>query len=203
MSDKEQIQAFKDWWKKNGKTILFGIVLFFILNTSMIYIKNYNIKYKTNASNTYTRLIASQSENKPDEVKLFANDLTQKYSRSVYASLGMLMLAKNEVDSGKLDNAVIDLQWIINKNKDKKITQIAKIRAARILLSQNKPNEALATLHKINDQAYVVEVLELKGDIALAMQNKKDAAKFYQQAFDDSAKLEIQAPLLSMKLNAI
>lgn len=199
ISDKEQIQVIKDWWKKNGKVIILGIILFLVLNSSVIYMRKYNAQYKTNASDTYTRLISSQSQNKIDEVKLFADELQKKYPRSIYASLGLLIQAKNEVEKGKLDSAFNDLMWIINKHKDTKISQIARLRAARILLSENKPQEALKLVNKIDDDSYQVAIDELKGDIALSMQNKNTALKEYQHALDGSVKLDIKSPLLNMK----
>ncbi len=201
LSDKEQVQIIKDWWKKNGKIVLLGIVLFLVANTSIIFIKNYIAKYKTNASIAYTQLIAAEATNNISDLKLFANELTQKYKRSVYAGLGMLMLAKNDVVSGNLDTASSDLKWVIDKTYNKSIRQIARLRLARILLAQNKPQEASEVLKKIDDKSFNIAIAELNGDIALVLNNKDAAARIYQQALIDSENTKNKSPLLHMKAN--
>jgi predicted negative regulator of RcsB-dependent stress response len=202
LSDKEQVQLVKDWWKKNGKLILICLIIFLALNSLYIYYKNYQTKYREQASNAYVALINAETTNKTEEAKLFAKDLMQKYPRSIYASLGGLFLAKNAVTTGKFDDAVKDLTWVSKKAKNASFRQIAKIRAARVLLQQNKYQDALNMLEKIDDPAFNPATLEIKGDILLAMQKKSDAAAAYKTATDDSATLEKQSPLLTLKNNS-
>lgn len=202
LSDKEQVQLIKDWWKKNGKLILICLIAFFALNSLHIYYKKYQTRYSEQASNAYVALVNAETTNKTEEAKLFAKDLMQKYSRSIYASLAGLFLAKDEVTAGKFDDAVKDLTWVSKKAKNASFRQIAKIRAARVLLQQKKYQDALNMLEKVEDTAFNPAISEVKGDILLAMQKKPDADIAYKKAADDSEHLEKQSPLVTLKNNS-
>ena len=200
-SDQEQIQMLKDWWKKYGTTILMGLMVFFVVNFSWQFWQNYQRKYANGASLMYTQMLSLLQMKKMDEVQLLGDHLFKDYSRTSYASLAGLVLAKEAVDQQKLDVALTQLQWVIKHAANNNLKQIAKIRAARILFADNKNQDALDLLSKTDDPGYTPAIAELKGDILLAMGQKEKAAAAYQEALHDSDKL--QSPLLKMKLERL
>ena len=200
-SDQEQIQMLKDWWKKYGPTILTGLLVFFIANFSWSFWRNYQQRYTGEASLLYTRMLSALQQQKSDEVQMFGNYLLKDYKRTPYASLAGLLLAKAAVDQQKLDLALTQLQAVINTSSTATLKQIAKIRAARVLLALHKNPEALDLLRKIDDQSFLAEVLETRGDIWLAQEKKTEAIAAYQDALLHST--EVQSPLLKMKLERL
>jgi predicted negative regulator of RcsB-dependent stress response len=200
MSDKDQVQMIKDWWKKYGTTILTAIVVFLAANFSVQYWHKYTAQKKEQASILYTQMINAYAENKPSEFKLFAQNLMQNYESSSYASFAAMMLAKEAVGNNKLDEALSDLQWVKKNAKSSTLRQLAETRAARILLAENKPVQALETLHNGNQkQAFAPIVNEVKGDALLLQNNEKEAAKAYAAAMNNPATKETSSPLLQMK----
>ena len=197
-SDQEQIQMIKDWWKKYGTTILMAIMVFFIVNFSWQFWQNYHRKYVDGASLMYTQMLSMLQMKKIDEAQLLGNSLQKDYRRTPYASLAGLTLAKMAVEQQKSAEALTELQWVVKYAANDNLKQIAKIRAARILFADNKNQEALDLLRKVDDAGYSPAVFELKGDILLALGQKDQAISAYQEALRVSGKT--QSPLLKMKL---
>lgn len=200
MSDKEQVQMLKDWWKKHGTTILVAIAVFFVANIAIRYWKQHDIQQKELSSTAYIQLLNAEMQNKSTDVELFAKNLMQRYSHTVYASLAAMIIAKNDVSAGKLDEALKNLQWAMKHSKSADLKQLATIRSARILLALHKPAEALDLVTKTDQKRLAPALNEVKGDILLAMGNAKDAKDAYQKAEANSADLETQSPLLKMKV---
>lgn len=201
MSDKEQVQVIKDWWKKNGTFIIFVIAFFLITNVAIRYYKHHKEQMQEQASTAYTQLINSQMQHKNVEVKLFADDLMKNYSRSVYAGFAAMILAKENVEQNKLDEALKNLQWVIDHSKNKDVKTIAKIRIARIFLAQNKPQEALKMAESIQDKTFAIAADEIKGDSMLEMGKQKSAVDLYKHAIAASSSTDAKSPLLNMKVN--
>lgn len=197
-SDQEQIQMIKDWWKKYGTTILVAIMVFFVANFSWQFWRNYHRKYVDGASLMYTQMLSMLQMKKIDEAQLLGNNLQTNYRRTPYASLAGLTLAKMAIERQKTDEALTQLQWVVKHAVNGNLKQIAKIRAARILFADNKNQESLNLLQKIDDAGYSPAIYELKGDVLWAMGQKEQAIAAYQEALRNSSK--VQSPLLKMKL---
>ncbi len=199
ISDKEQIQMMKNWWKQYGGYILFVVVVFVVVNVSWRYWQQYKHQRLEHTSMTYMQMLIAFEQQKNDEVNVYAKHLIQDYAGSPYASLAALMLAKIAIQNGDLQQAKEKLQFVIKKSSDKSLRQIARIRAARILLTTKQPQEALNLLKVVDDPGYIAEISEINGDAWLALGKLVEAKKAYQKAKDlivGGAK----SPLLQMKM---
>lgn len=200
MSDKEQIQMIKDWWKNNGTTIMVAILIFLIGNFGWRYWQNFSAQKSERASLTFTELLNAKVQNKTAEVRLYAKHLMQDFSGTYYADMAALSLAKEDVNVNNLNAAYDDLTWIFKHSHTNNIKQIARIHAAKILLAENKPKDALNMLAVIDDNAFLSLIDETKGDVLLAMGDKNAASAAYKDAKAAMAKdATVQSPLLKMK----
>ena len=199
ISDKEQIQIVKSWWKEYGYYILFTVVFFMIANFSWQYWQRQKHFRLENASMIYTQMLSALEQQKGEESKLFGEQLIKKYSSSPYASLAALILAKDAVSSGNLKMAQEKLQFVIKKAPSKTLRQLARIRVARVLIAIEKPREALDLLTTVDDKSYDAEVNEAFGDALLALDKTDEAEKAYRKAQHLSVN-KAQSPLLKMKL---
>jgi len=197
-SDQEQIQMLKDWWKKYGTTVLTGLLVFFVANFSWNFWRNYQQRHTGEASLIYTQMLSAFQMKKNDEAQIFGKQLLQEYKRTPYASLTGLVLAKEAVTQGKLDEALTQLQWVIKYAANDSWKQIARLRAARILSAQNNSQAALDLLQRIDDAGYRAAIDELKGDILLAQGKNQEASVAYQTALQNSP--QEQSFLLKIKL---
>jgi predicted negative regulator of RcsB-dependent stress response len=188
VSEKEQIQLIKDWWKKNGTTILAAIVLVFGLSFGWRYWHYYKNKQAEQASVLYEQMLSVNTAKKPADFKLFARHLIKDYAGTPYATLASLLSARENIEQNNLSDARQDLTWVIQHGKNKNFKQIARIRAARLLLADNKPQQALQLLKYINDKAFMPAILETRGNVFAAQGDKAKALEQYKNALQAAPK---------------
>lgn len=203
MSEEEQIQKIKDWWKKYGNTIIVGLIIFLGLSFGWRYWHSYKAKRAEQASILYEQALSAEMSHKMDSFKLYADQLINNYASSPYASFASFMLAREAVYANKLREAEQHLQWVIDHSGSKGFKQIARIRAARVLLTNKQPPKALELLQKVVDKAYQSVVAELQGDIYIAMGNKANALSAYKTAIAEISKKGLTSPILEMKINQV
>ena len=198
MSDKEQIQLLKNWWKQYGTSILVGILAFAVVNFGWQYWNQNKSQRTERASLMYTQLLNIADQDKNSEALLFEDHLIKDYASTPYASLAALSSAKNAVVAGKLEVALDKLQWVIKNSNVAGFRELARIRAARILLEQKKPQEALDLLAKIDDSDFAAAIDEVSGDALVAL-GKNDLAKERYQKAQQLSNGDAVSPFLKMK----
>jgi predicted negative regulator of RcsB-dependent stress response len=111
-----------------------------------------------------------------------AQILMDKFSSTPYASLAALLSAKELVSQNKLPGALTQLQWIIKNSNEKRLQQIARINAARILLAQNNSVAAMNEIKTVNDKNFEPLIHWIKGDIYTKENNAEKARAEYSDA---------------------
>jgi|GEM_PF-327693 len=209
ISNKEQVQFVKDWWKKYGTAVLTGVVAFLVVSVGTKYWRQHVARQGALASIAYSQMIAAQAQSKDDETKLFAERLIKDFPRSPYASFASMMLAKCAVNENNLIAARKYLHWVVRHESRDELRELARLREARVLLAEGKPKEALNLLQEGNSLVYAAAKHEIMGDAWLAQQDahanmdksdhgKKNAVINYRKALrDDDGKLA--SPLLQLK----
>jgi predicted negative regulator of RcsB-dependent stress response len=200
-TEAEQIEVIKEWWKKYGVTTLltFFLVIIAVFGIKMWQQRHERMLYK--ASAVYERMINASANNDTDLMQLNAARLIDHYRSSPYAQLAALMLARQAVYKGQLDVAEAKLKWIMKHGRNKALRQLARIRAARVLLAENKPEQGLELLQRIDDETFTASAQEAMGDILLALGKPDDAKKAYNDALNALPGVEVMQPLLQMKLD--
>lgn len=199
MSDKEQIQLIKNWWKEYGNSVLIALLVFAAVNFSWHYWKQYKYTQMERSSLTYTQLLSVVEQQKLDDIQLFSNKLINDYPRSPYASLAAFILAKEFVQKGDFKQALEKMQWVMAHTHKKSFSQLARIRAARLLVELKRPKESLELLAKVDDAAFGAAIEEAKGDAMIASGDNQGAEQAYQKALV-LATGEAKSPLLKMKI---
>lgn len=200
MSDKEQIQIVKSWWKEYGYYILFSMLIFIVAKFGWDRFQQYKHLHMEQASVIYTQMLDTIDQKKLEESKLFGERLIKNYSNSTYASFAALMLAKDAVQAGNLKLAQEKLQFVVKKSPSDILRQLALIREARVLIAMGKPNEAINLLTSSDNKNYMAEVSETFGDALLALGKTDEAEKAYRKAKHINADKVPQSPLLKMKM---
>jgi predicted negative regulator of RcsB-dependent stress response len=201
ISDKEQIQLIKDWWKKNGGTIIIAIVLVLGINFGWRYWQSYKNNKAEQASILYEQMLSASLAKKPDDFKLFAQHLIKDYASTPYSSLASLFLAKENVEQNNFTAAEQNLDWVMRYGKNKSFKQIARIRAARLLINENKLRQALQLLQHINDKAFMPAILEVRGNVFAAQGNKARAIAAYKAALHVTPKDSLIRERLTHEIN--
>jgi predicted negative regulator of RcsB-dependent stress response len=88
----------------------------------------------------------------------------------------------------------------MNDSKDTQLRQIARLRLARILTDQGKPDEALKVLAQPIPAAFSANYHEVRGDAYFAKKDIPNAVAEYQSALQAADASGINASLLELKI---
>lgn len=189
-TEEEQVEALKNWWKENGRSLLLAIV---VALAGVLGWQGWQKRVEaqaTNASITYQELVdavlALRSAPDADAQRTTANHLAETlkgdFSDSGYAVLGALLMAKVQVDSGETEKALAGLTWVMENSEVEELKQLAILRAARIKLAQGDAAAANDLLESGDKGYFTAAHEELLGDTLLSLGDKAEARKAYDKA---------------------
>lgn len=182
LSDEEQEEALRSWWRENWRWIFAGIALGLALLAGWKYWQQFKLRNAEAASTLYIELERAAGSNDAGKVEQLTRDLQQKYPSSPYPQQASLVLAKLRVQAGKWDEAAAALRDVMDHSKDEALAQVARLRLARVLIEQGRNDEALTLLDPSKVPPSVGELRELRGDALLAKNDSTAARSEYQQA---------------------
>lgn len=203
-TEEEQIEALKKWWQENGKQTLVALVV--VLGGWFGY-QGYQGQQQATAeaaSAVYQEVLtlsASDKEEDKGRRQLLIDQLESDYGSTVYARFAGLIQAKEAVEAGDLDTAAAKLESVKAEASDDALRHLATVRLARVYVSQQKLDEALALVSVENVGAFTAQYEEVKGDALLAQGNKDAARDAYSKALAETQRIEGNNPLLKMKLD--
>lgn len=200
-TDQQQLDQFHQWWKNNGTSTIIIFVLALSLSFGWRFWLQYRETVFTQASANYEQLLNNVVNNNNTAAIQTANILMQNYSHTPYAPLAALMLARQFVYQGDYSDAEDQLIWVMHHGHNKSIKQIARLRAARVLLTQNQSQQAITMLNQIDDKSYLPMVYEISGDCYVALGKFDQARQSYLQAIKILPGYDVAQPILRMKLD--
>jgi predicted negative regulator of RcsB-dependent stress response len=181
LTDDEQAEALKSWWRENWAWVFSGIVVGLGLLAGWQYYQRHRAESAESASAKLEQFATAQVSDKVKAEALF-KELTDKYSNTPYAIQAQLLQAQHAVDDSDFAAAETALRAVINTSKDKELVQVATMRLARVLVEQGKSDDALALLDPAKAGAFAAQVHEIRGDALLAKHDEAGARSEYQTA---------------------
>lgn len=171
-TEEQQVEALKQWWKKNGMQVIAGAVIGFGLIIGWRYYLNYSHQQITQASALFDQIAA----NPESDVDAIYNKLKQDYASTSYVQAAALIQAKKAYESGDKEKSLLSLNAVIESSGNNEIGLIATERKARVLIDMGQLDEALKLLSVKVPENFVAVFEELKGDVYVA-QGKPDSAR--------------------------
>ncbi|MEN0036187.1 MAG: tetratricopeptide repeat protein [Cellvibrio sp.] len=210
LSEEEQIESLKRWWKDYGKTVVIAVVIAVVGYFGFTTWQDQKRQKAENASEVYEQLLKlanaepgkTLSDSDKATITHLAGELKDANRHSMYAHSAAFFLAKLAVDDNKLDVAATELKWVLSAKPEAATEQLARLRLARVLTAQKAYADALAQLSPEPAAAFTAEYAEARGDI-LKLQGDLDAARTaYEKALaaTDSQQQE-RFMLLQMKVD--
>jgi predicted negative regulator of RcsB-dependent stress response len=181
LTDDEQAEALKSWWRENWAWVFSGIVLGIGLLAGWGYYQRYTAEKSEAAAKALDEFATAQAVDKTKADALF-KELTDKYAATPYATQAQLLEAQQAVDANDLLRAEAALRVVMNDSKDAELAQIAKSRLARVLIAQGKSEDALAMLDAAKAGAFAALTHEIRGDALYAKQDLNGARAEYESA---------------------
>lgn len=198
LTEQEQIELLKNWIKQYSLVILAGVLIAIIGISGWRYWQQRQAKILTRASTLYDEMLTKRAQGE-SEATTTAKKLYDRYPKTVYGQIAALMLAKEAIDNKNYSLAEKQFHMIIKQSHIASFRQIARLRLARMLLLEQKQNDAIKTLEKVEDKNFNGLINEVRGDAYFAIKNIEMAREAYKQALTELPNSETIRPLLQMK----
>lgn len=207
-TEEEQVEAIKNWWNENGKSLIVTVVVvlsgYFGWNG---YQDHLRIQGEA-ASNVYQQLVnkatkpeSEQTEADKTELETLAAQLKTEFPDSLYAQFGGLYLAKFAIEANNFEGAAAELKALVDAGQEGPVTFIAQVRLARVLIQQEKFDDALALVATTPEASFIAQYEEVKGDALFAKGESAKALKAYQTARSAATSLGINTQALQRKID--
>lgn len=202
LSDREQEEALRTWWRDNWRWIIGGVVLGLALLAGWRYWDAYEERQAGDAARMYESVRRALDGKDVGEAGKSLDTLAAKFDKSAYTQQGRLLLAKAQVEAGKYDEALVLLRAVTEKSKDEELADIARLRAARVLVQQGKHDDALNQLKPDELGAFSAPAREVRGDALIAKGDAEGARAEYAAALtgDDAS---IDRNIVELKLQDV
>ncbi len=201
-TEEQQVEQLKEWWKDNGTPLIVGAVLGLSGFFGWKFYNEKQIAYQIAASDLY--ITVTEELEKDDKTQLIENANTVKvnFPDTSYAILAAFQLAKIAVEKNDLDSAASEFNWIITNHSNNELASTAKIRLARVLIAQQKTEEALPLLAFDADSGYFEVASLIKGDALIALEKTAEALEAYKAA-DNIGKATANHPTLKLNIEEL
>jgi predicted negative regulator of RcsB-dependent stress response len=196
-SEDEQVEALRQWWKKNGTQL---IILLVVALASVFGWQTWQQQQANESallSDQYTLMLLHIERSEPARAEEIARSLLAEAPRSLYAAAAALLLARMAVESGDLTQSEAHLRWVMTQKASPELLLLARVRLARLLLASDRLDEAMAQVAKGSEAA----VAEVRGEIALRQGDLAAARTAFELARDGYANQPDKRRWLEMRLD--
>lgn len=201
LTEQEQLQQLIGWVKKYGLSMGLGMILALVGIWGWHTWQTHQNNKLIQAADAYDAMLTAATQQQTKDMTEQANLLIKQYANTPYAQFASLMLAQTAIQQNHLTDANQPLQWAMTHGTDLPLQSIARLRLARVLLAENKPNEALTLLDQLTDQSFMGLADEIRGDIAQDLNQPKTAQKAYKKALTEIPNTGATPSLLQLKSN--
>ncbi len=193
LTEEEQIQALKSWWKDNWLSIVVPVVAVVVGYAGWSQYKNYQQSRAEAGYAQYEELVkhldvnpgTELSEVQVNAAREKASGISAEFAGSLYANQADLILARLSVEDGDLEGAAKTLAKVAAEGANESIVALANARLARVRIQMNEYDAALMLVIKAPQGGFESLYAEIRGD-ALAAQGRAESAQTaYQEAIDN------------------
>jgi predicted negative regulator of RcsB-dependent stress response len=204
LNEAEQVERLFAWWRENWAWLLSGVALGVLIIIGWFYWTNRQTVGAEQAAQLYRQLVAASDRNEFGRMESLQEQLNQSHESTPYADQGRLLLARMFVETGEYDKAVTALKAVMDGSRDEELQAIAKLRLARVLIQQDKPDEALALLKPDAAGAFTGIEQDVRGDALVAKGDAEAARAAYAAALAATTALGAEdRELVELKLQNI
>lgn len=203
VQEQEQVEAFKIWWKANGKWLLIALAVVAAGFAAAQGWKYYKTKKITEAGILYAELEKQLASNDPKRINDAGQAVIDKFGSTAYAPRAALLAAQVNIDAKDTARAKSQLEWVIKHAEESGLQNVARLKLASVLLDEKKYADALRLLEEKHPEFFRGLYADLKGDVLHAQGETAEARAAYQLAFDKTETQSKYRSLIKMKLDAL
>lgn len=205
LSEEEQIEVLKRWWREYGKVVVVALVLAVGLFWGWNIYQDRQVEKAQEGSILFEKFLSETSEmddgsltaEQQAKIAQLAEEVIAHNPDSLYADFAQMHLAKMAVDNQDYSSAIAALEEVTSEGANASIKDLARLRLARVLAADGQMEQALDVLSDTTTNGYDSAYAETRGDILMALDRQAEARTAYEAA------LQSVAPEQSMRRNIV
>jgi predicted negative regulator of RcsB-dependent stress response len=202
LSEKEQLQEIRAWWSENGRFVVAGVVLGIAAIFSWNQWRSSIEENRIEASNLFEEIMVAAFNGDLEAAEVAAGELFDNYEQTVYPEQARLALARIYMDKGRDQDAADALRELIVPGDETETQMVGRLRLAKVLLYQGKPDEVIALLKDRAESGFAARYNEVLGDAYVAEGAYAEAQAAYEAALSENPALStVDNHLIQLKLN--
>ena len=203
LAEDEELQKLKQWWKKNGNSILAGIGLGLAGIVGFNGWNSYEQSRNESASGIYAQLRQAIQSNSNDAVSQLSSELSEDFSSTPYSAGGALIAAAHLFSSGEVDASRKLLNEVISSKATETLVQTARLRLGWLELSEGNSDKVLQLVSAAGENQFVSFFAELSAEANLQKGSLQKAQDDYDRAIAALDENSDYAIILQAKRNSI
>ncbi len=198
LTDDEQLEAVKHMFKEYAPWIIGGLVLGLGGWYGIQFYRSHHNERALQAAAQFEQMTFAMQADDRNKSRAIADGLVKDFPSSPYADQAQLAIARMSVEDGHSADAVAPLTQVMDNSKDAELKQIARLRLARVLIDQGKPDDSIKLLAAGTPGSFAGRYHEVHGDALYAKKDIAGAIAEYNAALSagdggaDSALLELK-----------
>ena len=197
LTDDEQLEAVKHLFTEYAPWIVGGLVLGIGGWYGIQYYRSHQNERALQAAAQFEQMTVAMQADDRKKSRALADGLVKDFPSSPYADQAQLAIARMNVEDDHSADAVAPLTQVMNDSKDSELKQIARLRLARVLIDQGKPDDAIKLLAAGTPGSFAGRYHEVRGDALYAKKDIAGAIAEYSAALSagdgaDGALLELK-----------
>jgi predicted negative regulator of RcsB-dependent stress response len=200
----DQGEVVKKWLQENGSAIVMGLVIAFGGLFGVKQWQNWQETSRQQASYEFEVLGQLLAQDQLDAAMANFQTLQDEHSKSPYASMAALQMARARMESNQPDLAIGLYEYVIENGYPKAMRVVGRERLARVLLDQGQAEEAMTMLNGAEDiTGFESRYAEVRGDILFSQGRTDEAIAAYQESLDTLEEGAGDRNKLVMKLESL
>ncbi len=202
-TEAEQLEEIKQWWNKNGRFVVAGLVIAALVVGGWRFRNYWEARQASQAATLYLAVQAAEQRNDSRAVVKAARAVIKDYPKTAYGAFSGLALAKVELAGRHFARAEQSLRQVIQRSPDAGIAAVARLRLARIQIQAGQPREALKTLDGNHLQAFDRQVDTIRGEGLMRLGEDQAARQAFKRALALATPGSSIFTLLKMRLASL
>ena len=182
LTEEEQVEQLKKWWKENGLSIVGGVVVGLALVFGWRSWQHHQLERSAQAGGLYDQVLIAIESKQPEAALRGHDRIRAEHGDTGYAVLAGLQAAKLKLEAGDAKGARELLETVRREASDPAVWQLATLRLARVYLDAGELDAARALVDTAPRDLFPSQLAELRGDLARARGDDAAARAAYEEA---------------------